>query len=92
MKAKPKEETVETPNINQKELPKVDLPLIVTSEFEGYCITELDMWMDKRGIVDEWRKWHHGATGAIVKINAQNVFVAYKWDVEQFLAGQPNLD
>lgn len=64
------------------------LKLIKTENFEGYEMKNLSKWMKEQGRGKEWGNWYCGSTGAI----HEGKFIVYKWDVDSFLAGKPNLD
>lgn len=71
-----------------KKLTDLKLYKDTKGELLGYDSQELRGFLEERGLIERWREWFAGSTGAII----DGHFIVYKWDVESFLAGEPNLD
>lgn len=58
------------------------------SSLAAYDSNQLYVWFKSHGLYEAWCKWSAGSTGVIL----YGCFCTYIWDVEDFLAGRPNLD
>lgn len=64
------------------------LKLIKADTYEGYELNNLLEYLSEKGLKEKFDKWFAGSTMA----NQDGKMIVYKWDLEDFLAGRPNLD
>ena len=67
----------------------VELKLIRTRDYEGYESKNLKAWLKERNLDASFNEWFAGST---VALTDDGKFIIYKWDVDRFLSGLPNID
>ena len=61
--------------------------------YSGYELKSVNKYMKEINLYDEWCEWFRGSTGGLEEDNSgQSLYIIYKWDFDDFLAGKPNLD